>query len=150
VPLATGTRLGLYEIVASLGAGGMGEVYRGRDTRLGRDVALKILPDLVARDKERLARFDREAKLLASLAHPNIATLYALEEIDGRPVLVMELAPGDDLSRRLDRGPLPLDEARADGPRTSARTSGRSASSRRSRSTVAIRCRCARETSICT
>ncbi len=111
MPLAAGTRLGLYEIVASLGAGGMGEVYRGRDTRLGRDVALKILPDLVARDKERLARFDREAKLLASLAHPNIATLYALEQIDGRPVLVMELAPGEDLSARIDRGPMPLDDA---------------------------------------
>jgi len=111
VTLAPGTRLGPYEVVASIGAGGMGEVYRGRDTRLGRDVALKILPDLVGQDKERLARFDREARVLASLTHPNIAALYAFEQIDGRPVLVMELAAGEDLSKRIDRGPLSIDEA---------------------------------------
>ena len=110
MPLTPKTRLGPYEIVASLGAGGMGEVYHGRDTRLGRDVALKILPDLVARDRERLARFDREAKLLAALAHPNVATLYALEDIDDRTVLVMELAPGEVLSHRIDRGGLALEE----------------------------------------
>jgi len=108
--LRAGGRLGPYEIVSPLGQGGMGEVYRARDPRLGRDVALKVLPDLVARDKERLARFEREAKLLASLAHPNIAAVHALEEIDGRPVLVMELAPGEDLSVRVDRGPIPIDE----------------------------------------
>src|SRR5262245_58126386 len=113
MPLLPGTRLGSYEVLGALGAGGMGEVYRARDIRLGRDVALKVLPDLVARDRERLTRFDREAKVLASLAHPNIATLHALEEIDGRPVLVMELAPGEDLAAKIERGPLPIDEALA-------------------------------------
>src|SRR6476661_1164598 len=108
--LNSGTRLGAYEILAPLGAGGMGEVYRARDERLGRDVALKVLPASVANDRERLARFDREAKLLASLNHPNIAQLYALEQIDRQHVLVMELASGADLSVRIDRGPMPIDD----------------------------------------
>jgi serine/threonine protein kinase len=88
----------------------MGEVYRARDTRLGREVALKILPASVAADPERLARFDREARLLAALTHPRIATLHALEQIEGRPVLVMELVSGEDLSQRIDRGPVPIPE----------------------------------------
>ncbi len=91
----------------------MGEVYRAKDTKLGRDVAVKILPDSVAHDPERLARFEREAKLLASLTHANIAALYALDRGDNRHFLVMELAAGDDLSARIDRGPVPLDEALA-------------------------------------
>ena len=92
--LASGARFGSYDVLSALGAGGMGEVYRARDTRLGREVALKILPASVAADPERLARFDREARLLAALTHPRIATLHALEQIEGRPVLVMELVSG--------------------------------------------------------
>jgi serine/threonine-protein kinase len=108
--LTSGARFGSYDVLATLGVGGMGEVYRARDTRLGREVALKILPASVAADPERLARFDREARLLAALTHPRIATLHALEQIDGRPVLVMELVPGEDLSQRIDRGPVPVPE----------------------------------------
>jgi Tol biopolymer transport system component len=106
VPLAPSSRLGPYEVVAPLGAGGMGEVYRARDTRLNRDVALKVLPDIFAGDHERLARFEREAQVLASLNHPNIATLHGLEDSAGVRALVMELVEGHDL-----KGPLPLDEA---------------------------------------
>ncbi len=106
-----GTTLGAYRVLDKLGEGGMGEVYRARDTTLGRDVALKVLPASVAGDTERLARFDREAKLLASLSHANIATLHALERHDNRHVLVMELAPGDDLTALITRGPMALDEA---------------------------------------
>ena len=84
MPLSAGTRIGPYEVVAPIGAGGMGEVYRARDTKLGRDVALKILPAAFAADAERMARFEREAQLLASLNHPNIAAIYGLEESDGR------------------------------------------------------------------
>jgi eukaryotic-like serine/threonine-protein kinase len=102
-----GTRLGSYEIVAPLGAGGMGEVYRATDTTLGRDVALKVLPDAVAHDPERLARFRREAHLLASLNHPAIGAIYGLHEIDGTPVLALELVEGEDLADRLKRGPIP-------------------------------------------
>ncbi len=89
--LATGTRLGPYEILAPLGAGGMGEVYRARDTKLNRDVALKILPQAFASDPDRLARFTREAQTLASLNHPNIAAIYGIEESQGVRALVMEL-----------------------------------------------------------
>jgi len=99
VTLAPGTKVGAYEIVAALGAGGMGEVYRARDTRLGRDVAIKALPPAFAQDPERLARFEREAKLLASLSHPNIGGIYAVEEKDGARLLVMELVEGDTLAR---------------------------------------------------
>jgi serine/threonine protein kinase/Tol biopolymer transport system component len=109
--LTPGTRLGPYEIVEAIGAGGMGEVYRAHDTKLGRDVALKILPEVFAGDADRLARFEREARTLASLDHPNIATVYGFEEGAGVHALVMELIEGEDLSERLARGPVPMDEA---------------------------------------
>ncbi|MCG6927029.1 MAG: serine/threonine-protein kinase [Acidobacteria bacterium] len=109
--LSAGDRLGSYEIVAPLGAGGMGEVYRATDRKLGRDVAIKVLPAEVAQDPERLARFQREAHLLASLNHPSIASIYGLEEAEGKPFLALELVEGEDLKERLQRGPLPVDEA---------------------------------------
>ena len=90
----SGTKLGPYEIIAPIGAGGMGEVYRARDTRLGRDVALKVLPEAFARDADRMARFRREAQLLASLNHPNIAAIYGFEDSNGAHALVMELVEG--------------------------------------------------------
>src|SRR5215831_8036155 len=109
--LTPGTRLGPYEISGLIGAGGMGEVYRARDTKLNREVALKVLPDAVARDPEHLARFQREAELLAALNHPHIAHIHGLEDTDGVRALIMELVEGDDLAQRLARGPLPLTEA---------------------------------------
>jgi len=106
--LTAGTRVGPYEVISWLGAGGMGEVYRARDTTLGRDVALKTLPDALAGQPERLARLKQEARILASLNHPGIATLHGLQESDGGvPVLVMELVEGESLADRLRRGPLP-------------------------------------------
>ena len=111
--LTIGTRLGSFEITGSLGAGGMGEVYRARDTRLDRDVALKILPEYFASDSDRLMRFEREAKMLASLNHPHIAQLYGIEESSGVRALVMELVEGDDLAQRIARGAIPVDEALA-------------------------------------
>ena len=108
-----GSRLGPYELTAPIGAGGMGEVWRARDTRLARDVALKFLPEGLAQDPDRLARFRREAQLLAALNHPNIAAIYGLEEAEGMLFLVLELVPGEDLAARLKRGPLPLDDALA-------------------------------------
>src|SRR5215472_8506428 len=99
--LSAGTRLGPYEIVSPLGAGGMGEVHRARDTKLNRDVALKVLPEAFAQDAERMARFQREAQVLASLNHPNIATIYGLEESDGNCALVMELVEGPTLADRI-------------------------------------------------
>src|SRR5579862_11457 len=102
MPLSPGTRLGPYEILAPIGAGGMGEVYRARDNKLDRDVAIKILPDALANNPERLARFEREAKVLASLNHPNIAQIYGVE--DG--AIVMELVEGGTLA-----GPLPIETA---------------------------------------
>ena len=111
--LTTGTRLGPYEILSALGAGGMGEVYRATDTRLKRQVAVKILPPSLAADPERLARFQREAEVLASLNHPHIAQIYGLEEADGVKALVMELVEGEDLAVRIARGSIPLDEALA-------------------------------------
>src|SRR5213075_2435222 len=99
--LSAGTRLGSYEILASLGAGGMGEVYRAHDTKLGRDVALKVLPEAFAKDCERMARFQREAQMLASLNHPNIASIYGLEESGGVRALVMELEEGPTLAERI-------------------------------------------------
>ncbi len=104
-------RLGPFAVSTPLGAGGMGEVWRATDTRLGRDVALKVLPEDFADDPERHARFEREAKLLASLNHPNVATLYGLEHLQGKHLLVMELVDGEDLSERIARGAVPLDEA---------------------------------------
>jgi serine/threonine protein kinase len=109
--LAPGTRLGPYEILALIGAGGMGEVYRARDTKLARDVALKVLPDVFALNPERLARFRREAHVLASLNDPHIASIYGFEESHGTSALVLELVEGMTLSDRLVRGPLPLEEA---------------------------------------
>lgn len=107
----SGMRLGSYEILAAIGAGGMGEVYRARDCRLGRDIALKVLPEAFALDTERMARFEREAKLLASLNHPNIAHIYGLEESNGRRALAMELVEGCELGQRIKRPPLTLEEA---------------------------------------
>jgi eukaryotic-like serine/threonine-protein kinase len=139
--LVTGARLGAYEVLGTLGVGGMGEVYRVRDTRLGRDVALKCLPDMFATDADRLARFTREAQTLATLNHPNIAHIHGFEEfpstrrdLEGRPrqgrgaaasaqtpstssahgvvrALVMELVEGEDLSVQIARGPMPIEEA---------------------------------------
>src|SRR5437016_8272971 len=109
--LAPGARLGPYEILSAIGAGGMGEVYRAKDTRLNRDVAIKVLPASFANDAERLARFTREAQTLASLNHPNIAHIHGLEEFEGVRALVMELVEGDDLSQQIARGPMPLDQA---------------------------------------
>src|SRR5881397_3109643 len=111
MPLAPGMRLGSYEILSPLGAGGMGEVYRARDTSLGRDVAIKILPDTFAHDPERLARFEREAKILAALNHPNIAHVYGFERSAGVQALVMELVEGPALADRIAQGPVLLDEA---------------------------------------
>ena len=108
--LAVGNLFGPYEVTAKLGAGGMGEVWRATDTRLRRDVAIKVLPAAFTADKERLSRFKREAQLLAQLHHPNIASIFGLEESDGVRALVMELIDGEDLSARIARGPLPLDE----------------------------------------
>jgi len=113
VTLAAGTHLGPYEIVSPLGAGGMGEVYRARDGKLGREVAIKVLPEEFARDPERLARFEREARSLAALNHPNIAAIYGLEDAAGTRFLVLELVPGETLAERLVEGPLPLEEALA-------------------------------------
>jgi serine/threonine protein kinase/Tol biopolymer transport system component len=110
VALVSGSRLGSYEIAERIGAGGMGEVYRATDTTLGRQVALKILPEAVAADVERLARFDREAKILATLSHPNIAVIYGVERSSSTPALVMELVDGPTLSDRLAQGPIPIDE----------------------------------------
>jgi serine/threonine protein kinase/Tol biopolymer transport system component len=106
-----GETLSHYRITAAIGTGGMGEVYRATDTTLGRDVAIKVLPPEVAQDPERLARFQREAHLLASLNHPNIAAIYGLEEADGQPFLALELVEGEDLKERLARGAIPVDEA---------------------------------------
>ncbi len=127
--LTPGSRLGIYEILAAIGEGGMGQVFRARDTKLDRDVAIKILPEAFAHDADRLARFTREAKVLASLNHPHIAAIYGLEEsrsggsslsagahgakAEDPPIiaLVMELVEGDDLSQRIKQGAIPLDEA---------------------------------------
>jgi eukaryotic-like serine/threonine-protein kinase len=111
MPLGPGARLGPYEIVAAIGAGGMGEVYRATDANLKRAVAIKVLPPSVASDPDRLARFQREAEVLASLNHPNIAAIYGLEKSNGTSALVMELVEGEDLSQRIARGPIALDEA---------------------------------------
>src|SRR2546422_1965562 len=113
--LSAGTRLGPYEIQSPLGAGGMGEVYRARDTKLGRDVAIKILPRAFTSDPERLARFEREARMLAALNHPNIGAIYGLEDADGMRALVLELVDGETLADRIARGALSLKDALAIG-----------------------------------
>jgi Tol biopolymer transport system component len=109
--LGPGTRLGAFEIVSLLGAGGMGEVYRARDTQLKRDVAIKVLPEPLAADPDRVARFQREAELLATLTHPHIAAIYGFERVDGSPALIMELVDGPTIAERLLGGPVPVDEA---------------------------------------
>ncbi len=111
MPLAPGTRLGPYEIVAPLGAGGMGEVWRAHDARLARDVAIKALPAAFAQDPERLARFEREAKLLASLSHAHVAGIHGIEDVGGARYLVLEFVDGETLEARIRRGAMPLDEA---------------------------------------
>src|SRR5262245_18757480 len=117
--LASGDRVGIYEVVSPLGQGGMGEVYRARDTKLNRDVAIKVLPDLFAADRDRVARFEREAQLLASLNHPNIAAIYGLETAGESSVLVLELVEGTSLADRLKpagakrASPLPVAESLA-------------------------------------
>ncbi len=103
--LTPGTRLGVYEVSAKIGEGGMGEVYQARDTKLDRDVALKVLPEAFTSDPDRLARFEREAKVLASLNHPNIGTIYGLEEAEGVKALVLELVEGPTLADRIKQGP---------------------------------------------
>ncbi|MEO5898442.1 MAG: serine/threonine-protein kinase [Vicinamibacterales bacterium] len=107
--LPDGSRVGTYDILGRLGAGGMGEVYRGRDSKLGREVAIKVLPDLFVADADRLARFEREAQVLASLNHPHIAQVYGV--VEQPPALVMELVDGEDLSQRIRRGAIPVGEA---------------------------------------
>src|SRR5687768_10904387 len=109
--LSAGSRFGPYEIESPLGAGGMGEVYRARDARLNRGVALKVLPDLLALDPDRIARFKREAQLLAALSHPGIAAIHGFEEASGVHALVLELVEGPTLAERIERGPIPLEEA---------------------------------------
>src|SRR5688572_12353130 len=109
--LTLGTRLGPYEVIAQIGVGGMGEVYRATDTNLKRSVAIKVLPDSFANDADRLARFRREAQTLGSLNHPNIAVIYGLEQSNGVRALVMELVEGEDLLQRIARGAIPVDEA---------------------------------------
>src|SRR5262249_50355000 len=109
--LPSGTHLGPYEVLAPLGAGGMGEVYRARDAKLNRDVALKVLPEAFTADPDRLARFKREAHVLASLNHPNIAAIYGVEESDGVRALVLELVDGPTLADRIADGRLPIGEA---------------------------------------
>src|SRR5499427_3199131 len=109
--LAPGTRLGPYEIAAPIGAGGMGEVYRALDTNLKRATAVKVLPESVAADPDRLARFQREAEVLAAFNHPNIAHIHGLEKSDGTIALVMELVEGPTLADRIAKGAIPIDEA---------------------------------------
>jgi serine/threonine protein kinase len=109
--LASGTRLGAYQVTALLGEGGMGEVYRARDTKLDREVALKVLPESFANDRDCLMRFEREAKTLAALNHPHIAQIHGFEQCGATSALVMELVEGEDLAQRIARGPIPLEEA---------------------------------------
>src|SRR5262245_15824168 len=111
MPIPAGTRIGAYEVIDSLGAGGMGEVYRARDSRLDRDVAIKILPETFAHDPERLARFEREAKTLAALNHPHVASIYGVEEFAGAHALILELVDGPTLADRISQGAIPIDEA---------------------------------------
>jgi serine/threonine-protein kinase len=109
--VSVGTRLGSLEITALLGKGGMGEVYRARDAKLKREVAIKLLPDQLSRDPNRVSRFQIEAEVLASLNHPNIAAIYDLEEADQTRFLVLELVEGQTLAERIQRGPVPIEEA---------------------------------------
>jgi serine/threonine protein kinase len=108
---SAGTKLGSYEVIGLLGKGGMGEVYSASDTKLGRNVAIKVLPQIFTHDPDRVSRFKREAKVLAALNHPNIAVIHGLEESGDQQFLVMELVEGETLADKLARGPLPMDEA---------------------------------------
>ena len=110
MPLAPGARLGPYQVVAALGAGGMGEVYRARDSKLGRDIAVKVLPDHLSTDRERLKRFEQEAHLASSLNHPNIVTIHDIGETDGVHYIAMELVEGQTLRKLLSSGRLPMPE----------------------------------------
>src|SRR5262249_51655570 len=109
--LTIGTQIGSHEIISLLGKGGMGEVYRARDTKLKRDVAIKILPDEFSRDPERVSRLQREAEVLASLNHPNIASIYDLQENNDTRFLILELVEGETLAERIERGPIPIEDA---------------------------------------
>ena len=111
MPLTPGTRLGPYQVIGPIGAGGMGEVSRAHDTKLRRDVALKIVPPAFTSDPERMGRFEREAHVLASLSHPNIASIFGIEESGATRALVMELVEGPTLAERIQPGPIPLPEA---------------------------------------
>ena len=111
MPLEPRSRLGSYEIVSLLGRGGMGEVYRARDLKLNRDVAIKVLPEQLSQDSERLGRLRREAQVVAALSHPNIAQIYGVEDSNGVPALVLELVEGSTLADRIGAGPLPIPEA---------------------------------------
>ena len=111
MPLSIGSRLGHYDVTALIGEGGMGQVYQATDTKLNRQVALKILPEAFAADPDRLARFQREAQVLASLNHPNIAQIHGIEEQDDTRALVLELVEGPTLAERISQGPIPVDEA---------------------------------------
>ena len=135
MPLSSGTRLGPYEILSAIGAGGMGEVYRARDTKLNRDVALKILPCRFAPDPERLARFKREAQVLASLDHPNIGAIYGFEDADGVHALVLQLVEGPTLADRIAQGPIPARRSAAD---RAADRGGARSRAREGRSSIAI------------
>ncbi len=106
-----GKTLSHYKVIEKIGQGGMGDVYRAEDTNLSRDVAIKVLPEQFTQDPQRLARFEREARLLASLNHPNIAAIYGLEEADGVRFLALELVPGETLQERIAKGPVPVEEA---------------------------------------
>src|SRR3954464_2842822 len=110
--LVSGTRIGSYEIIDAIGAGGMGEVYRARDTKLRREIAIKILPEMFASDAGRVARFQREAELLATLNHPHTAAIYGTDDSSGVLALVLELVEGQTLAEGLERGALPLDDVR--------------------------------------
>src|SRR5919106_5195419 len=109
--LTPGTTIGSYKILSAIGAGGMGEVYRAQHVRLGREVAVKVLPEAMADTPDRRSRFEREARVLASLNHPNIATLHGLEDCGDKTLLEMELVPGENLAERIRRGPLAPEEA---------------------------------------
>ena len=122
--LGAGTMIGPYRVAHLIGAGGMGEVYRARDTKLGRDVALKVLPTAFTADADRLARFEREARMLAALNHPHIAAIYGIEDATEVCALVLELAEGDTLADRLARGPIPLDRGARDRAATCGRARG--------------------------
>src|SRR6516162_5022323 len=111
MPLTVGSQLGSHEITALLGKGGMGEVYGARDLKLKREVAIKILPEEFSRDADRVSRFQREAEVLASLNHPNIAAIYDLQEANETRFLVLELVEGETLAERIQHGPIPIDEA---------------------------------------